>query len=204
MRHLPLGGRAQLGDLPLHRGPYLRRLVVGHRPQLVRLPLGRRRQLACLPKRRIQLASLPPRRRQDPVGLALRRLAQIIGLAPGGRPQLRGLVLRRGPQLRGARFRRRLQLVRRRAGFLNDLCDLLLGEAEQLLDPRTRPGITRAVPLPQLAGLCFQLPVALIDLMAAIAADHGDRLPGDLTGYGTGLGNSPGIHALSPLNHLAR
>src|SRR5262249_30014217 len=120
-------------------------------------------------------------------------------LAPGALPQLRGLVLRGGPQLGGIRFRCRLQLVRRRAGFLDDLCDLLLGEAQQLLDLGTRPGITRAFPLPQLADLGFQLPDVLIELMPVIAADHHvERLRGCLPGDVTGLATYPGIHTLTP------
>jgi hypothetical protein len=52
---------------------------------------------------------------------------------------------------------------------LDDLCDLLLCEAQQLLDLGTRLGISQAVPFPQLASRGFHLPDVLFDPMPVVA-----------------------------------
>ena len=56
--------------------------------------------------------------------------------------------------------------------------------------------------IPVLAGLVLQLLDVLVHLMAVIASEHHVEYPREwLPGDVTGLGITPGIHALNPPNH---
>ena len=154
LRHLALGGGAQLGDVPLGGGALLRDLVVGGGAQLGDLALGGGGQLV----------RLAPRGGADRVGLALRRAAHVVGLALGVGAQLGGLVLGRGPQLGPVNLGGRLDLVGLGPRGLDQLGGLLLGQPQQLLDARAKPGIGRPF-------LLLDLPLRVVQVAA-----RGDRV----------------------------
>jgi len=113
--------------------------MVGHGAERGDLPPGRRGQLP----------GLAPGGRPDGLGLPPGRAAQVLGLPLGAGPQPGHLILGRGAQLAGIRLSRRLQLADCRAGLLEDLGGLLLGEPQQLLDPRTKLGGGGLLQLPK-------------------------------------------------------
>ena len=104
----------------------------------------------------------------DRVGLTLGRAALIVGLALGVRPELGRLVLGRGAQLSRVDLGGCLELVGGRTGLLHDLRGLLLGEAEQLLDPGTQAGVRRPLLLSELTVRLGQLLLQRADLLAVL------------------------------------
>jgi hypothetical protein len=89
---------------------------------------------------------------------SLGRAALVVGLALGVGAQFAGLVLSPGAQLGGLDLGCGVELVGGRAGLLDDLSGLLLGEPEQLLNPGAQPGIRRAL-------LFLELPVCVSELL---------------------------------------
>ena len=162
---LALGGGPQLGDVALDRGALLGHLVVGGRAELGDLALGGRGQLVGL------TAGAGADRIRVPLG----RAALVVGFPLGDGAQLGGLVLGRGAQLGRVHLGGGLQLVRRGPRLTDDLGGLLLGEPEQLLDPRAEPGIGGALLLPDLPVCVGQFLLQRLDLVPVLT-DFGVEL----------------------------
>jgi hypothetical protein len=153
-----------LDDARIWATALFRHLVIGGGPQLGDLALGGGGQLV----------GLAPGAGADAVGLALSRAALVVGLALGVGAQLAGLVLSRGAQLGRLDLGCGVELVGGRAGLLDDLSGLLLGEPEQLLNPGAQPGVRRTLlflELPVCVGKFLLQSLGLVPVLPQIAVN---------------------------------
>ena len=186
---LPLGGDPHLGGLAVGGGAEPSHVALGGGPLLGGVLFRGRDQPGGLALGALdELVGPALRVGPDLVGLAVRGVQQLLGLAGGGRAALGHGVLGGGSELRDLQAGlgpHRLGVVR---GLGDHVGGLLLGEAEQLLDPGPEPGVRRPLAL-------AQLPVGLRQLAGQL---HGPGV--EVLDPGTGLPEGalevaqPGLH----------